>query len=351
MTETLKKFQQYLVQNKLGGAVITDILTVNYLTSFPFVSEGDAFLTVTPKKAVCYTKDLYLIDIKAKCKFLGFVSSLDINELVKKLGKQAKNFVFDPNASTYINGTALKKAGVKEMPKLTSAIREVKTKAEIKFIKKACQISSKSFEIFKSRLKAGMTEIQAAKMLEGIMASLGGQGLAFVTIMAFGKNTANPHHENSNTKLKPEMPVLVDFGCKYKGYCSDITRTFWFGKKPTQEFNRYFEAVFEAYNLASKNIKAGITAKGVDALARNYFDDNFEASKYFIHSLGHNLGLDIHEKPILSQKSDDILKENALTTIEPGLYFENKFGIRYEDTFLITKTGSINLTKAVKTKK
>ena len=345
MTETLKKFQKYLAQNKLGGAVITDILTINYLTSFTFVSDGDAFLVVTPKKATCYTKEMYLIDIKSKCPFLNFVNSLDINDLVKHLGKQAKNFVFDPCASTYLNGIALYKAGVKEMPKITSIIREVKTKDEIKLIKKACEISSKSFEIFKKKLKAGMTEIQAAKLLESIMAELGGQGLAFDTIMAFGKNTANPHHTNSNLKLKKEMTVLVDFGCRYKGYCSDMTRTFWFGKKPTQEFKHYFEAVFEAYTVASKALKAGKGAKELDTLARNYFEDNFDASKYFIHSLGHNLGIEIHERPILSQKSEDTVKENAITTIEPGLYFKNKFGIRYEDTFLITKTGSIKLTK------
>ncbi len=345
MTETLKKFQKYLAAQKIGGAVITDILTINYLTSFTFVSDGDAFLLVTPKKATCYTKEMYLIDIKTKCPFLNFVNSLDINDLIKNLGKQAKNFVFDPCASTYLNGIALYRAGVKEMAKITSIIREVKTKDEIKLIKKACEISSKSFEIFKKKLKAGMTEIQAAKLLEGIMAELGGQGLAFDTIMAFGKNTANPHHTNSNLKLKQEMPVLVDFGCRYKGYCSDMTRSFWFGKKPSQEFKHYFEAVFEAYTVAHKALKSGKGAKELDTLARNYFEDNFDASKYFIHSLGHNLGLEIHERPILSQKSEDTVKENALTTIEPGLYFKNKFGIRYEDTFLITKTGSIKLTK------
>ena len=345
MTETLKKFQKYLAAQKLSGAVITDILTINYLTSFTFVSNGDAFLVVTPQKATCYTKEMYLIDIKNKCPFLNFVNSLDINDLVKNLGKQAKNFVFDPHASTYLNGTALKKAAVKEAAKITSIIREVKTKEEIKLIKKACEISSKSFEIFKKKLKVGMTEIQAAKLLEGIMAELGGKGLSFDTIMAFGKNTANPHHTNSNLKLKREMPVLIDFGCRYKGYCSDMTRTFWFGKKPTQEFKHYFEAVYEAYTVASKALKAGKSAKELDSIARNYFEDNFDAAKYFIHSLGHNLGLEIHERPILSQKSTDTVKENAITTIEPGLYFKNKFGIRYEDTFLITKTGSIKLTK------
>ena len=350
MTETIKKFQQYLAKQKIGGAIICDIFTVNYLTGFPFASEGDALLIVTPKKTTCYTKEMYLIDIKNKCPFLNFVNSLDINTLIKNLGKQAKNFVFDPYAMNYINGTALHKAGVKEMPKLTSVIREVKTKEEIKIIKKACEISSKSFEIFKKKLKAGMTEIEAAKLLESIMAKLGGKGLSFDTIMAFGKNTANPHHANSNLKLKKEMPVLVDFGCRYKGYCSDITRTFWFGKKPTAEFKHYFEAVFEAYTLASKALKAGLKANALDSLARNYFEDNFDAAKYFIHSLGHNLGLEIHERPILSQRDEGILKENAITTIEPGLYFKNKFGIRYEDTFLITKTGSINLT-AAKTKK
>ncbi len=345
MTETLKKFQKYLAAQKLGGAVITDILTINYLTSFTFAGEGDAFLVVTPKKATCYTKDMYLIDIKNKCPFLNFVNSLNISDLVKNLGKQAKKFVFDPYASTYLNGIALYKAGVKEAAKITSLIREVKTKDEIKLIKKACEISSKSFEIFKKQLKAGMTEIEAANLLEGITAKLGGKGFSFDTIMAFGKNTANPHHINSNLKLKKEMPVLIDFGCRYKGYCSDMTRTFWFGKKPSAEFKHYFDAVFEAYTIASKALKAGKSAKEMDSLARNYFEDNFEASKYFIHSLGHNLGLEIHERPILSQRSEEILKENALTTIEPGLYFKNKFGIRYEDTFLITKTGSIKLTK------
>ena len=128
MTETLKKFQKYLAAQKLGGAVITDILTINYLTSFPFVSEGDALLVVTPKKATCYTKEMYLIDIKNKCPFLNFVNSLDIANLIKNLGKKAKNFVFDPYASTYLNGTALYKAGVKEAEKITSIIREVKTK-------------------------------------------------------------------------------------------------------------------------------------------------------------------------------------------------------------------------------
>ena len=119
----------------------------------------------------------------------------------------------------------------------------------------------------------------------------------------------------------------------------------WFGKKPTQEFKYYFEAVFEAYTVAAKALKPGMGAKELDSIARNYFEDNFDASKYFIHSLGHNLGLEIHERPILSQRSEDTVKENAITTIEPGLYFKSKFGIRYEDTFLITKTGSIKLTK------
>ena len=119
-----------MAAQKLGGVVITDILTVNYLTSFTFASEGDAYLVVTPKKATCYTKEMYLIDIKTKCPFLNFVNSLDILDLVKNLGKQAKNFVFDPYASTYLNGIALYKAGLKEAAKITSIIRETKTKDE-----------------------------------------------------------------------------------------------------------------------------------------------------------------------------------------------------------------------------
>lgn len=340
--ETLTNFQKWLAKNKVDFAAVTDILTVNYLTSFTFVSEGDAFLLVTPKKATCFTKEMYLIDIKKKCPFLSFKNSLDIKDLICLETKG--NRIFDPYFSSYINGTALKQAGFKESPKMCSIIREVKTKEELKNIKRACEIAANSYEIFRKKLKAGMTEKQAAKLLEDIMSSLGGQGLAFETIMAFGPSTANPHHINSDRKLKQNEVVLTDFGCKYNGYCSDITRTFWFGKKKNAEFEKYYKAVVCAHNVAVKVLKAGKKASFIDKTAREYFEDNYKCSKYFLHTLGHSLGLNIHERPILSCKSEDTLKEGALTTIEPGLYFKGRFGIRYENTFLITKNGCKNLS-------
>lgn len=342
-SETLTNLQKYLKTNKLKGLAVTDITTINYLTGFTFVGEGDAFLLVNTKKAICFTKPLYLIDITKKCPFLTFVNSLNIQDLIKKV-KNTKGYVFDPRKSNYINGTALKKAGFQEYDNICTSLREVKTESEIKKIKYACEISAKAFDLFKKNLKVGMTEKQSAKLLEDFMAKLGGEGLAFDTIMAFGENSANPHHNNSNRKLKQNEVVLVDFGCKYQGYCSDITRTFWFGKKPSKDFEFYFNAVKNAYTKAKKALKAGISAYDVDKVARDYFETDYKASKYFIHTLGHNLGLDIHERPYLSTKDNSILKEGALTTIEPGLYFEGKFGIRYENTFLITKKGNINLT-------
>jgi Xaa-Pro aminopeptidase len=190
-----------------------------------------------------------------------------------------------------------------------------------------------------------MTEREAAAMLEDIMASLGGQGLAFGTIAAFGPDGANPHHVNGERKLKKEDAVLIDYGCKFEGYCSDITRTFWHGVKPAAEFKKIFDIVKSAHDMALKAVKPGMSGGELDALCRDYIEKASGLSKHFIHSLGHGLGYEIHEAPRVAPNSKDTLAEGSVFTIEPGLYFEGKLGIRYENTVMLTKQGAKILTK------
>ena len=344
INEKLTQFIKLLKKEKVQAFCVLDNASIMYLTDFFFYSPNDAFLLITQNKVYCFTKKMYFADLKRKVPYLTLLESLDINDVCKKAAK-FKNKFFDPTLAPYIEGTALVKAGFKTLPYLLEKAQEVKAENELKLISKACHISTKAFGIFKKQLKAGMTEKQGAALLENIMQELGGQGLAFETILAFGANSANPHHHNSDRKLKQNEPVLVDFGCKYKGYCSDITRTWWFGNKVNKEWQKLFDLVKDTHDYAATLAQDNIRATTLDSAARDFMDKAGVSSKDFIHSLGHGLGLKIHQKPFLSPKSQDIIKTNSVFTIEPGLYYDGKFGIRYEDTYVLTPKGAKILTK------
>ena len=182
-----------------------------------------------------------------------------------------------------------------------------------------------------------MTELELKDIIENYILEFGGEGTSFDTIVAFSKNSAVPHHKTGSTVLENDMPMLIDMGARYNGYCSDITRTFFFGN-PSKEFISCYDAVLKANITAEQNIKCGTATDVADEFARNFLKEKGLA-EYFTHSLGHGLGLEIHEYPTLSFRKKDILTENMLFTIEPGVYLENKFGIRIEDTVLLTKDG------------
>lgn len=222
-----------------------------------------------------------------------------------------------------------------------------KTENAIKNIKKACKISVTAFRQSLMHLKYGITEKDFARRLEDNMLELGADGKAFESIVAFGKNTAVPHHQSGKTKLKGGA-VLIDFGAKKIGFCSDLTRTMYFGS-PNAEFKAAYFSVLAAHKAAAESIKIGQSADKADSVARKVLE-KAGLEKYFTHSLGHGLGLDIHEPPYLKKGSADRLNLNSIFTIEPGVYFENKFGIRIEDTFKLCENGAkslIHLTKQI----
>lgn len=344
--EKIKNFQSYMKRKGIDACAVTDLDGVNFFADFSFAGQGDAYLLITRKKAYCFTKQMYAADLKKKAPYLALVDSLDCADIVKKARSlKAENCVFDAASTGYLAGKLFYESGFKEAAGLISEVKEEKTASEISRIKKACAISAKAYDIFRKKLKAGISEIEAASLLEGIMSDLGGQGLAFTTIMAFGANSANPHHINSSRKLKEGEVVLLDYGCKYGGYCSDITRTFWFGKNPSAEFSKTFDLVKAAHDEALKYVKAGAAAKEAHNRVCEFFDKNGKLAKYFIHGLGHSLGTAIHETPYLNPRSLSTLKTGNIVTVEPGLYFEGKFGIRYENTVLITDKSVKILTK------
>ncbi len=209
----------------------------------------------------------------------------------------------------------------------------VKSEWELVNIERACEIAEEAFNMLLPEIREGMTETAVAAMLEYNMRKLGAQGIAFETIVAFGANAAVPHHETGLATLKFGDEILIDFGCRVNGYCSDITRTFLFGDDGKHEaFKTAYAHVLKAHELAQEKIVAGMTGEQADAIARDYL----KAQGYgelFTHSLGHGIGLNVHEAPSLSPRASTQVLENGMVfSDEPGVYVEGEYGIRIEDT-------------------
>ena len=217
------------------------------------------------------------------------------------------------------------------MPALRTAMK-VKSEAEISLIGQACDIAEEGLLATLPRLKEGMTERELAAVLEYEMRMRGAEGVSFETIVAFGAGSSVPHHETGDTKLRFGDVVLIDYGCKKGGYCSDCTRTFLFGDDGKhEEFKAHYAIVLEAHELAKARIVAGMTGKEADEIARGYFREH-GLDGAFTHSLGHGIGLEIHEHPMLSPRSEEVLLDGMVFSDEPGLYFAGKYGIRIEDS-------------------
>ena len=220
-----------------------------------------------------------------------------------------------------------------------------KNETQLEFVQASCSICEKAFLATLPSIRLGMTELELASILEYNFKALGASGTSFDTIIAFGENSAVPHHQTSNATLKKDSVILMDFGCKVSGYCSDMTRTLFFGS-PTEEFLQAYSAVQSAHEKAKQNIKSGMSARFADKFARKSLEKK-GYGEHFTHSLGHGIGTSIHEYPSLSPKSGDevILKNGYVFSIEPGVYFDGKFGIRIEDSLYMANGVAVSFMK------
>ena len=226
-------------------------------------------------------------------------------------------------------------------------LRAVKTGREVSYITRAQRISEKVLAEVLGKLKIGVSEVALARFIVNCFKSYGVKALAFEPIVAFGRSSADIHHWATNARLKKNQIVVFDFGCTVNGYCSDMTRNFWFGE-PTAKFKRVYLAVLTAQERAFKLLARGEKRAGkVDASARNFLHRKF-GKKSFTHGLGHGIGTVIHEWPNFKPNSLDILKPGMVMTVEPGVYLKGWGGVRIEDMVLIKPRGIRNLTRAVK---
>lgn len=216
-------------------------------------------------------------------------------------------------------------------------VRACKDEAEISGMVEASLINDRAMEKFKSLVREGMTETDIADRMLEIYKSLGAEGYSFEPLVGFGANAANGHHSPDGTVLKPGDCVLFDVGCKKNGFCSDMTRTFFY-REVSEEYRKVYETVLKAQLAAEAVIRPGVPLREVDRTARKIITDA-GYGPYFTHRLGHFIGYDVHEPGDVSETSEIVAKPGMIFSVEPGIYLPGRVGVRIEDLVLVTEDG------------
>lgn len=275
---------------------------------------------------------------------------LQLNKLIKKHGAEkisvdfSKLTVEELLSMKQMLGREIDYSG--DLARCIKEIRAVKRQNEIDCMIAAQRIAESGLQHMLEFIKPGRTERDIQLELDFYMLSHGAEALSFDTIALSGANTSMPHGVPSDKAVKEGEFVLMDFGAIVEGYHSDMTRTVCVGE-PDDEMRKVYDIVLRAQTAGIEAVKAGMNAKDLDAVARKIITDE-GYGKCFGHSLGHGVGMDIHETPFASPKSKDVLEENMIVTVEPGIYIPDKFGVRIEDFVIVKKDGCINMTEAPK---
>ena len=338
----MKDLRQLLKKEKLDAMVIARPLEQGFFTGYHM----DGYLMlVSQTDAWAFMPKMFVDQFRSKVDFVNPSAPDSMLEAViaKVKDNKFRKTAFEPETENYLRGRFWRKKGFLEFRGLTAGLRAVKEGEEISILRKSCHIAAKAFKIIKPRIKSGRTEISVSRELEDIMQAMGAKGPSFNLIIGFGPDSALPHHETSDRPLKKNEAVLLDFGCVYNGYCSDMTRTYFHGK-PGAEFKKVYAIVDAAQKAGVKKVRAGVKTVAVDKACRDYISDA-GFGQYFIHGTGHGVGLEIHEAPTLNTKSAETLRAGMAVTVEPGIYLYGKFGVRIEDSVLVKSGGCEILTK------
>lgn len=337
--------------NKKTAALIFTPINRRYITGFP---SSLGYLLLTEDENYLFVDGRYFEAASKKCCGARVVLLKNIyeqlNSLLLEKGVE-KLLIETENEIAFLN--ALRKnikvtvSAHAPLSKRLSELRSIKNKEELECSAEAQIIAEKAFCDTLEFITEGVTEREIAAFLEYRMKMYGSEGAAFETIAVSGANSSLPHGLPTNKRVAAGDFITMDFGATVNGYCSDMTRTVAVGYA-TEEMERVYDTVLKAQMTAEKFYKAGALCSDVDAAARQIIE-SAGYGEYFIHSLGHGIGLEVHELPTISPRSTKMrLRRGQLVSNEPGIYLPAKFGVRIEDMLFITKTGCKNLTKAEK---
>ena len=347
MNSKLQWLRNTMSSLDMQGLIISNPTNIKYLTGI----DAEGTLLLTRKDNIFITDGRYIEHVHSILTLYDEIIVYDIHDVsvedYENFFMFCENVGFEEYYVTYADYKELirkyKINNLVETEHIIERQRMIKDKDEISNIEKACEITDNCFEYLLTYIKPGMTEKQIAEEIEEYFRERT-DGLAFETIVASGENTSMPHAVPTNRKIQEQDIITIDMGCIVNGYCSDMTRTFFVGS--------VLEYVKPVYDLVLKNqvqtleeMKDGESTRLLTKMVEN----DFKLNGYdLIHSLGHGVGMEIHEAPYVNYRTDTQLKENMVVTDEPGIYIPGKFGVRIEDTVQITKFGCISLTKSDK---
>ena len=331
----------------LQGIIISNPVNIRYLTNI----DAEGVLLLTRKENIYITDGRYIEYVHSTLTLYDEIIVYNITDVSRDDYENffmfCENVGFEENYLTYSKYKEyIRKYKINNFVETESIIekqRMIKDEEEIREMQKAAEITDDCFSYILTYIKPGMTEKQIADEIENYFRRRT-DGLAFETIVASGENTSKPHAVPTERKIQKQDIITIDMGCRVNGYCSDMTRTFFVGSVP-EEVKPIYDLVLKNQAQTIEQMKDGENTR----LFTKMVENDFKLNGYnLIHSLGHGVGLEIHEAPYINYKSDLPLKENMVVTNEPGIYIPGKFGVRIEDTVQITKFGCISLTKSEK---
>ena len=347
MNRKMQWLRNQLLSLDLQGMIVSNPINIKYLTNI----EAEGILLVTRKENLFITDGRYIEDVHNTLTLFDEIVVYDARGLTKDDYENffmfCENVGFEENYVTYAKYKEyIRKYKINSLVETENMIekqRMVKDEEEIENLRKACKVTDDCFEHIIKYIRPGMTEKQIAREIDYYYYKHS-EGLSFDTIVASGENSSKPHAVPTDRRIQDIDIITIDMGCKVNGYCSDMTRTIFVGDVP-EGVKPVYDLVLKNQEQALQDMKDNANTKQISKMV----DNDFRLNNYdLIHALGHGVGLDIHESPILSINSENILRENMVVTDEPGIYIAGKFGVRIEDTVLINKGGCEPLTKSPK---
>jgi Xaa-Pro aminopeptidase len=350
----LRALRASMAQEGVEALLVTHLPDVRWLCGF---TGSNAALAVTQAKAVLFTDGRYTVQAREETRGarVKIAKKSALREACALLESAAKRASYDPEHTTVAALPMMRSAiGVKARRSffsplkrsLVSELRMVKDADELRLMEKTAALGDRAFDAVLPHIGSGVPETEIAARLEFSARSMGAEGMSFETIVASGERSALPHGRATERKTPRNGFITLDFGVILKGYCSDMTRTVSVGRLSREERSAY-EAVLEAQQAGVSAVKPGATCGEVDEAARTVLR-RAGLGKYFTHSTGHGVGLEIHEAPRVAAGQTMELKPGMVVTVEPGVYLAGKFGIRIEDMVAVTQRGNKVLTKATK---
>jgi len=351
MAVRLKRIGDSLSLLKVDCFIVTKPANVTWLTGF-MGDDSWAIVRVAgfqpAPQVILVTDSRYIEQAKLECRGTPRCRIIVRKDaMIKTVGdllqKQRIKKIAVEKSTTIAEFDGLKKSltgRVISAGNIVETLRRIKDDYEVAAIRSAAKIAAQAFKSTRKHARPGISENELAGILDLEIRKLGGRN-AFETIVAFGPNGSRPHHRPTTRKLRNNDSILVDFGVRLNGYCCDITRCFTIGK-PNRLYKKAYAAVEQAQEAALKMVRAGVDVRKVDEASRQAIRKT--GLPVYGHGTGHGLGLEVHELPVISNKSQGLLQPGDVITIEPGVYIPGKLGIRIEDDVLVTENGYVLLS-------